>query len=118
MRHYDIFKSEGGYRVGLAYHGDGPIIDHCPWFETEAQAKAHARYVETCEIWQKYGLFKASPGRWVVGVTSYDKLNPDFYDFDTYEEAKEYRDGLAIKDLTECGLGDVPSAMRGKGIEE
>ena len=42
MEKYDIFKSEGGYRVCLATYGDDPIIDRCPWCKTLADAKDEA----------------------------------------------------------------------------
>lgn len=43
MKTYDIFISEGGYRVCGATWNDGPIMENSPWFETEEEAKAAAQ---------------------------------------------------------------------------
>lgn len=41
MEIYDIFKSEGGYRVCGATWAGGPVIDSSPWFATMEEAEAH-----------------------------------------------------------------------------
>ena len=43
MKKYDIFKSEGGYRVCLGLWGDNPVIKVCPWFEDEIEAMCAAK---------------------------------------------------------------------------
>lgn len=55
MRTYDIFVSEGGYRVTTGTYNDCPIIDQAKWYETLAEAQAardklmeddYRRYIE------------------------------------------------------------------------
>lgn len=47
MNVYDIFPSEGGYRVCFEIYRDNPVISKCPWYETmqeaEAALEAHKR---------------------------------------------------------------------------
>lgn len=43
MKMYDIFASEGGYRVCGGLWGDDPIINQCPWFTTREEAEIGAR---------------------------------------------------------------------------
>lgn len=46
MEIYDIFKSEGGYRVcGSTWNG-GPVMRNSPWFETEEEAKVAAKEMQ------------------------------------------------------------------------
>lgn len=39
MKKYDIFASEGGYRLCLGVWNDGPILDSSPWFEEKDEAE-------------------------------------------------------------------------------
>ena len=39
MERFDIFKSEGGYRLALGIYNDSPVIDKSPWFETKEEAE-------------------------------------------------------------------------------
>ena len=39
MKRYEIFASEGGYRIARALWGDSPIIRQCPWYATKAEAE-------------------------------------------------------------------------------
>lgn len=39
MKKFDIFKSEGGYRLALGIYGDDPVLNSCPWYATEEEAK-------------------------------------------------------------------------------
>jgi len=43
MKMYEVFKSEGGYRVAGDIYLDGPVIDSSPWRKTEAEAKKLAK---------------------------------------------------------------------------
>jgi len=40
MERFDVFRSEGGWRVALSVVGENPVMDNSPWFETERAAKA------------------------------------------------------------------------------
>ena len=39
MNKYDVFISEGGYRVCLGVWNGSPIISNCPWFETKEETE-------------------------------------------------------------------------------
>lgn len=39
MKVYDVFRSEGGYRVCGAIWAGGPVIDSSPWFPTREEAE-------------------------------------------------------------------------------
>lgn len=47
MKKLDVFKSEGGFRVCEGLWGENPIMDQCPWFASEDEAKNY--------ISEKYG---------------------------------------------------------------
>lgn len=50
MKKYDIFKSEGGFRVcGSVWNGE-PVIDVSPWFPTIEQAEERARKMKDEDI--------------------------------------------------------------------
>ena len=38
MNKYDLFKSEGGYRVYLGVWSGSPVVS-CPWFETKEETE-------------------------------------------------------------------------------
>jgi hypothetical protein len=46
MNKYDVFKSEGGYRVCLGVWSGSPIISKCPWLETKEEAEELVRYLK------------------------------------------------------------------------
>ena len=39
MKPYDVFKSEGGYRVALSVYLGGPVMGNSPWFPTLEEAE-------------------------------------------------------------------------------
>ena len=39
MNKYDVFSSEGGYRVCLGVWGGSPVVSNCPWFETKEETE-------------------------------------------------------------------------------
>lgn len=78
MEKYDIFKSEGGYRVCLATYGDDPIIDRCPWCKTLADAKAVARDAKFDNETRQYGVFNGEG--WMASLPSND-YETDYYKF-------------------------------------
>ena len=41
MRQYDVYKSEGGYRVACDTYLDCPVTDSSPWFKTKSEAEAY-----------------------------------------------------------------------------
>lgn len=43
MKHYDVFKSQGGYGVALGIYLDSPVVGSIRWFETEADAVEYAK---------------------------------------------------------------------------
>jgi hypothetical protein len=54
MERYDIFKSEGGYRVAKAVYNDGPVLDKCPWYPTQKKAeKARDKAMADEELQEK-----------------------------------------------------------------
>lgn len=58
MNLYDVFKSEGGYRVCLQLWGTGdPIINYCPWYASEAQATANAQFLRFQRSTEDVALF-------------------------------------------------------------
>lgn len=40
MKQYDIFESEGGYRVAGDIHAGGPVMRLSPWRKTRREAEA------------------------------------------------------------------------------
>ena len=45
MNKYDLFKSEGGYRVYLGVWSGSPVVS-CPWLETKEEAEELVRYLK------------------------------------------------------------------------
>lgn len=43
MKQYDIFESEGGYRVAGDIHAGGPVMSASPWRKTRRGAEALRR---------------------------------------------------------------------------
>ena len=84
MEKYDVFKSEGGYRVCLATYGDDPIIDKCPWCKTLAGAKAVARDAKFDNETRQYGVFYGEG--WMASLPSND-YETDYYSFGSRDEA-------------------------------
>nr|DAT51552.1 MAG TPA: hypothetical protein [Caudoviricetes sp.] len=90
MKMYEVFKSEGGYRVCCAmWAGDSPVIERCPWYETEAQAIAAAQFLrfeasaaDVKLFWNDY----VTPACWTVMWDAKDfRLLTD--DYPSYPEA-------------------------------
>ena len=84
MEKYDIFKSEGGYRVCLATYGDDPNIDKCPWCKTLSCAKAVARDAKFDNETGQYGVFYGEG--WMASLPSND-YETDYYSFGSRDEA-------------------------------
>ena len=42
MKKYEVFKSEGGYRVGKNIVNGGPVIGNCPWYANKKAASCAA----------------------------------------------------------------------------
>jgi hypothetical protein len=49
MKSFDVFKSEGGYRVALAIWNNGPVMEHSPWFSAEDEARKFAEKLQKTE---------------------------------------------------------------------
>lgn len=81
MNIYDIFRSEGGYRVCKATWLDGPVINSCPWFETEEEAKNEVKKLKFKDCTDDIGMFQEEGG-WIV------EIGANFYFYDTEKEAK------------------------------
>lgn len=62
MQLFDVFKSEGGFRVCGALWAGGPVISSSPWFATREQAEASAQKMnqdyseQTAELKTLYGV--------------------------------------------------------------
>ena len=82
MNIYDIFRSEGGYRVCKATWGDDPIISSCPWFETEEEAKNEVKKLKIKECTDDMRAFQEE-AEWIV------EIGANFYTYNTKEEAKK-----------------------------
>lgn len=89
MKLYEVFKSEGGYRVccGL-WHGN-PIMGQSPWYETEALARDAAQSIRYKRETEDVKIFKNDyvvPVRWSVNWTG-DEYGSEWADYSTYPEA-------------------------------
>jgi len=42
MEKYDVFTSEGGYRVAIGIYLDSPVMDTCPWFKDHETAEKYS----------------------------------------------------------------------------
>lgn len=85
MKHYDVFKSQGGYGVALGIYNDCPVMGSVRWFENKEQAetyannkkaydKAYAEFEEkmqymTLEEIEKMGVPKEEDYNLNVGIT-------------------------------------------------
>lgn len=78
MKKYDIFKSEGGYRVCGAVYLDEPILDLSPWFETTEEAEEAAKAMEFKDISGFCQMFFMD-GIWGL-YTPFDLENFTFFD--------------------------------------
>ena len=89
MKLYEVFKSEGGYRVccGL-WHGN-PIMDQSPWYETEALARDAAQSIRYKRETEDVKIFKNDyvvPVCWSVNWTG-DEYGSEWADYSPYLEA-------------------------------
>ena len=94
MKKYEVFASEGGYRVALGIWGGNPIIDQSPWFKTreEAEEKArdaffddNSRNIEVCEPYENEFCVR---------------IGSEFFDVESREAAKE----MAIREIEKRGF--------------
>lgn len=58
MEHFDVFRSDGGWRVCGGIWAGGPILRQSPWFADEAQAKAVARQMRFNSDTYNMGVFR------------------------------------------------------------
>ena len=61
MGKYEIYNSEGGYRVAVAVYHDCPVVGTSPWFDDKAKA---AEYRDKCirgEIEQLHDMREEYP---------------------------------------------------------
>lgn len=42
MKKYEVFQSEGGYRVARQIVNGGPVMNQSPWYETKRAATCAA----------------------------------------------------------------------------
>lgn len=87
MNEYDIFKSEGGYRVCGATCCDGPVIDASPWFKTRQEAEQAARDMRYGAATEEYGVFRCDM-RYSVHPWG-AMIDGECYSFETERSAKE-----------------------------
>lgn len=89
MKEYDIFKSEGGYRVCLGVYNDGPIMEHSPWFTDLSVAEAFARDKKFDDETGCYGAFRDGNG-WIASLPTDDTFSQsDYYNFKKHSAAVE-----------------------------
>lgn len=50
MNKYDVFKSEGGFRVCGGVWAGGPIMAQSPWFATQAEAEAESMKMKERDV--------------------------------------------------------------------
>lgn len=81
MKKYEIFKSEGGYRVCLRTYLDSPVISNSPWFETKEQANDFAFDSEFDDKAKGFGVFYAD-GSWICA------MDGEFYSANSEKEGK------------------------------
>ena len=61
MERFDIYKSEGGYRVAAYVYHDCPVVGASPWFDDKAKA---VEYRDKCirgEIEQLHDMCEEYP---------------------------------------------------------
>lgn len=89
MKLYEVFKSEGGYRVCCGLWNDNPIIAQCPWYETEPLARDAARRIRYKDVTEDVQIFKNDyvvPTRWSVNWDG-GESGSQWADYPTYPEA-------------------------------
>lgn len=82
MEKYEVFKSEGGYRVCGAVWNNSPVMDKSPWYETKDGAESAAREIKFKDETRDYGVFRR-------GQTWIASLSGTFYNFETRATAVE-----------------------------
>jgi len=104
MNQYDIFKSEGGYRVALNVHNDSPVIDQSPWFETLVAAENFLLSKKFLRIKNKYEVFLQGDS-W---CSSYDSngcgIDVDYVWFGTEWEARHHSSDKMRQELLEADI--------------
>lgn len=89
MNLYDVFKSEGGYRVCCGLWNDNPIIAQCPWFETESLARGAAQRIRYKAAAEDVKICKndyVTPVCWSVNWDG-GESGSQWSDYPTYPEA-------------------------------
>lgn len=89
MKLYDVFKSEGGYRVCCGLWNDNPIIAQCPWYETESLARDAARRIRYKDVTEDVQICKNDyvvPTRWSVNWDG-GESGSQWSDYPTYPDA-------------------------------
>ena len=81
MKIFDIFKSEGGYRVCGAIWNSNPVIDRSPWYETLAEAESAQKSMMFKQDAQDVGVFQESENYWIAQIAD------EFYTANTKESA-------------------------------
>lgn len=87
MKLYEVFRSEGGYRVCGGLWNDNPIMDQCPWYETESLARDAAQSIRYKRETEDVKILKNDyvvPSRWTV--TWSDEYGSEWADYPTYPE--------------------------------
>lgn len=89
MKLYEIFKSEGGYRVCCGLWNDNPIMDQSPWYETESLARDAAQSIRYKDATEDVKICKNDyvvPACWSVSWSG-DEYGSEWADYPTYPEA-------------------------------
>lgn len=99
MNQYDIFASEGGFRVcGGTYLGS-PVIDASPWFPSIEAAEKGARKMRFDNCAKGIGVFEPEENRWTLAIG--DK----FYDVPDHAHGIEgARKALVARGFTDAEI--------------
>lgn len=107
MELYDVFKSEGGYRVCLGLWGNNPIIAKCPWYGTEKQVLYMAMYYKFKNQAKGFVASKGdpdiceSPYVAIINVYKEDSYEPEqkIYGYNSLDGAK----GRVVSEMMKLG---------------
>lgn len=98
MNQYDIFASEGGFRVcGGTYLGD-PVIDASPWYPSIEEAEKGARKMRFDSFAKGVAVFEFDL-RWTLAIGN------DFYAVPSREQGvEEARKALVARGFTDAEI--------------
>ena len=117
MELYDVFKSEGGFRVAGAVYNDCPVMDRSPWFETREEADEAAKEMRFRDATCNICIFEEYPGSWII------LCGDVFYTAESKEKAIKIARteiinmGFSSSDIEKYGIVMIFRGMNEKGDE-